>query len=135
MSADERRRERLEKERLLLSQAFPTAVLEVEASILILPGHELPPGWSHTETDILVETPAQYPSVPPDNVCARADLTLSNGQLPGNNQGVRELAGRRWLQFSYHVEAGDWRPDEDLNKSSTLVDYLCGALTRFEEAT
>lgn len=134
VSAHDRRRERLEQERPLLVRAFPTAVLDVDNSVVIVPAHRLPPGWSHDETDILVEIPPKYPSTPPDNVCARSDLTLTSGQSPQNNQGYRDIAGRRWLQFSYHVDPSEWRPNADLTTSSTLVDYLHGALTRFEEA-
>lgn len=133
-SADERRGSRLEAERSLLETAFPTAQLEVEAGVLILRRHKLPAGWSHDTTDVLVEIPDQYPTTPPDNVCARGDLTLASGAMPTNNQGYREIAGERWLQFSYHVEPSDWRPDANLTMSSTLVDFLHGALTRFEEA-
>jgi hypothetical protein len=133
--ADDRWRKRLEQERPLLAQAFPTADLDIDIGVVIVRGHILPPGWSHHETDALVEIPAKYPSTPPDNICARPELTLADGRVPGSNQGHRDIAGGRWLQFSYHVDAADWRTDVDLAKSSTLVDYLHGALTRFEEAT
>jgi hypothetical protein len=131
----DRRRQRLEQEHLLLEAAFASVLPDIEAGIVIVRGHTLPSGWSHEETDVLVEIPEKYPSTPPDNVCARADLTLADGTMPQNNQGHREIAGRRWLQFSYHVEPSDWHPDVDLARSSTLVDYLHGALSRFEEAT
>lgn len=134
-TADERRRSRLETERSILEKAFPTAQIDVESGLLILRGHRLPPGWSHEETDVLIEVPDQYPSTPPDNVCARGDLTLAGGGLPANNQGYREIGGQRWLQFSYHVEPADWRPDSDITRSSTLTEFLYGALTRFEEAS
>ena len=132
---EQRRRERLEQERPLLEQAFPSVNLDIAAGVVVVTGHKLPPGWSHDETDVLVEIPPKYPSTPPDNVCARADLALVSGSKPQNNQGHRQIAGRRWLQFSYHVQPSDWHPDVDLTESSTLIDYLHGALSRFEEAT
>lgn len=135
MAAEDRRKERLEAERSLLNGAFPTAKLDIDAGVVVIQGHRLPAGWSHEDSDVLVEIPEKYPFTAPDNICARPDLTLKGGGLPGNNQGHPEIAGRRWLQFSYHVEAADWHADADLAKSSTLVDYLCGALGRFEEAT
>jgi hypothetical protein len=131
----DRRRERLEQERELLARAFPTSTLDIDLGVVIVGSHRIPDGWSHSETDVLVEIPEQYPSTPPDNVCARDDLTLADGSLPQNNQGHHEIAGRRWLQFSYHIDASEWRPDVDLAKSSTLVDYLTGALSRFEEVS
>jgi hypothetical protein len=134
-SPDERRRMRLEAERGLLAKAFPAAELDIDAGVVILRGHRLPEGWSHKETDVLVEIPGQYPSTPPDNIYARGDLALADGGGPGNNQGYREVAGRRWLQLSYHIEGGDWQASEDLRKSTTLIDFLHGALSRFEEAS
>lgn len=128
-----RRRERLERERNLLARAFPTSTLDIALGVVVVHEHQLPPGWSHPDTDVLIEIPEPYPSAPPDNVCARDDLTLANGTMPQNSQGHREVAGRRWLQFSYHMEPADWRPDDDLGKSTTLADYLIGALARFEE--
>lgn len=131
-SSDTRHRERLEKERQLLVRAFPSVDLDIDARIVIVRNHKLPTGWSHAETDVLVEIPAQYPSTPPDNVGARPDLRLAGGGMPENNQGNREIEGHQWLQFSYHVESSDWHPNIELGKSSTLVDYLYGALTRFD---
>ena len=57
-----------------------------------------------------------------------------DGRRPDHHQGQWVIAGRRWLQLSYHVDPRDWRPDADLGRSTTLVDYLHGALTRFEFA-
>ncbi|MDF1598041.1 MAG: hypothetical protein P1T08_18370 [Acidimicrobiia bacterium] len=62
-----------------------------------------------------------------------ADLRLANGATPANTMGIREIADRSWLQFSYHIEAADWRPQPDLSQSDTLVTYLVGALHRLEE--
>jgi hypothetical protein len=128
-------RARLEQERELLLQAYPTAQLHIDALVVILPDYPLPPGWSHPRTDILFAIPANYPAGQPDNVCARPDLTLAGGAVPGNNQGLQTHAGRTWLQFSWHVDPGDWKPHADPSAGSTLADYLTGALTRFGEAS
>ena len=70
-----------------------------------------------------------------NNVCARPDLTLAGGAMPGNNQGIQQHAGRSWLQLSYHIDPNDWRPHSDAAKGSNLTDYLTGALSRFQEAS
>lgn len=127
--------ERLDREEPLLLKAFPRAQLNRESNTVILSRHRLPPGWSHDVTDVLIEFPASYPAGCPDNVCARPDLTLANGQMPANGQGIQAHAGREWLQFSWHIEAGDWAPTEDPSEGSSLVTYLIGALTRFDEAS
>lgn len=133
MAFDERLSARLAEEDALLRKAFPAARIDQEALVVILCDHPLPPGWSHDKTDILFAIPANYPAGQPDNVCARPDLTLAGGASPGNNQGQQTYAARSWLQFSYHVEPADWRPTVDASVGSNLVEYLTGALTRFEE--
>jgi hypothetical protein len=125
---------RLAQEETLLRQAYPGARIDRESLVVVLSGHRLPAGWSHDETDVLFPIPLNYPAGRPDNICARPDLTLANGGTPGNSQGVQVHAGKQWLQFSYHVEPGDWRPTADPASGSNLAEYLAGALTRFQEA-
>jgi hypothetical protein len=109
------------------SVALPNAV--------VLTGHALPPGWSHDRTDVLFLFPDNYPAGCPDNICARPDLRLANGELPGNNQGIQRHAGADWLQLSWHIEGADWRSTADPRNGSNLATYLLGALARFEEPT
>jgi len=132
-AAEERLSVRLAEEEVLLRKAFPTVRIDHDALVVILSDHPLRPGWSHELTDILFAVPANYPAGQPDNVCARPDLTLAGGSSPANNQGIQTYAGRPWLQFSYHFEPADWRPTADASVGSNLVEYLTGALTRFEE--
>lgn len=127
--------ERLAREAPLLRQAFPNATIDSDALVVILAGYGLPPGWSHSNTDVLFAIPSNYPSGQPDNICARPDLTLANGSVPGNSQGLQLHGGKQWLQFSYHVDPNDWRPHADPAAGSNLADYLAGALTRFDEAS
>lgn len=89
--------ERLDLEEPILAATFPNAQLDRNTHTVILPDHPLPPAWSHSSTDILVAFPPNYPAGCPDNVCARPDLRLKSGQLPGNNQGIQTHAGRTWL--------------------------------------
>ena len=127
--------QRLEQEQALLLQAFPTTFVKFDALVVVLHYYRLLPGWSHENTDILFAIPANYPAGQPDNICARPDLRLASGELPGNNQGIQIHDGRQWLQLSYHVEPQDWRPRADPAAGSNLADYLAGALTRFDEAS
>lgn len=132
---EERLEQRLDLEELVLREAFPRALIYRAGSAVILADHRLPPGWSHEITDIAFGYPPNYPSGCPDNVCARPDLTLANGQAAGNNQGIQTLAGRQWLQFSWHIDGADWVPTSDPRQGSNLATYLIGALTRFEDPT
>ena len=135
MTEPERLRRRLEQERELLLQAHPTAILKTDTLVVILPGHPLPAGWSHTSTDVLFAIPANYPGGQPDNICARPDLALVSGAPPGSSQGIQTHDGRSWMQFSWHLDSGDWRPRADTVGGSNLTDYLSGALTRFDDAS
>jgi len=127
--------QRLDLEEAGLREAFPNASIDRAANAVILVGHQLPAGWSHQTTDVAFGFPPNYPSGCPDNVCVRPDLTLTNGQPAGNNQGVQTLAGRQWLQLSWHIEGVDWAPTADPRQGSNLTTYLIGALTRFEDPT
>lgn len=119
----------------MLLEAFPRAQLNRDTRTVILSEHRIPPGWSHDVTDVLIEFPPNFPAGCPDNVCARPDLTLANGQMPANHQGIQTYAGREWLQFSWHIDAAEWAPNVDPSKGSSLVSYLIGALARFDEAS
>ncbi|MER6132137.1 E2/UBC family protein [Streptomyces sp. NPDC001815] len=127
--------ERLAQETLLLRKAFPNATIDPEALVVTLTDHKLPAGWSHDRTDVLFAIPTNYPAGQPDNICARPDLTLADGSVPGNSQGIQTHAEQQWLQFSYHVDPNDWRPTANPEVGSNLADYLAGALTRLEEAS
>jgi hypothetical protein len=127
--------ERLDIEEPVLREVFPRASIDRTAHAVVLLGHRLPAGWSHEVTDVAFGFPPNYPSGCPDNVCVRTDLNLANGQPAGNNQGIQTLAGRQWLQFSWHIEGADWAPTADPRHGSNLATYLIGALTRFEEPT
>jgi hypothetical protein len=127
--------DRLAQEAALLRQAFPGANIDPEALVVILTDYDLPPGWSHHQTDVLFPIPVNYPAGQPDNICARPDLTLANGAAPANSQGIQTHAGKPWLQFSYHIDPSDWKPNADPAAGSNLADYLTGALTRFQEAS
>ena len=67
------------------------------------------------------------------DICARLDLRLASGAEPANTMGEHEHAGRRWLQFSWHPD--EWRPTADASRGGNLVNYLIGAVARFEEAS
>ena len=132
-SCEDRLAERLDQEERPLAEALPTARLDRASLTVLLPEHRLPSGWSHDSTDVLVVIPSNYPAGCPDNVCARPDLRLASGAGAANTMGEHEYAGRRWLQFSWHPD--EWRPAADASRGGNLVNYLIGAIARFEEAS
>ena len=132
-SAQDRLAERLGQEESLLAEAFPTARLDRESLTVLLPDLPLTDGWSHDSSDVLFAIPSNYPAGRPDNICARPDLRLASGAEPANIMGEHEHAGRRWMQFSWHPD--EWRPTADASRGGNLVNYLIGAIARFEEAS
>jgi len=134
MTADRSRmRERLEAEQALITRVFRTAVIDLDALVVIIKDHPLPEGWSHDVTDVLVVIPTNYPGGRPDNVCARPDLRLADGKTPANTMGEHAYTARNWLQFSWHPEESQWRATNDPAVGSNLLSYLLGAVKRFEE--
>lgn len=92
-------------------------------------------GWSKRETALLVVIPPGYQVTPPDNFYTDNDLRLGNGHLPGNTAPNHHHLGQAWLQFSYHVERGDWRPHADVLKGHNLLTFLMGVDSRLSEVS
>jgi hypothetical protein len=97
---------------------------------VIIKNWNLPTGWNKTETSVLVQIPSGYPVTPPDNFCADNDLRLADGGMPGNSTANVSQLERLWLQFSYHVETADWKPDVDLLQGHNLLTFLRIGVTR-----
>ena len=133
-SGRDRLEARLDQEELLLTEAFPTAQLDRDSLTVLLPGYELPRGWSHDNTDVLIVIPENYPAGAPDNVGTRLDLRLADGREAASTMGIHEHAGRQWLQFSWHIDS-EWRPNAHAEEGSNLVTFVLGALARFDEAS
>lgn len=130
----DRLEERLDEEELLLAEAFPAAQLDRDSLTVLLPDYELPRGWSHDRTDVLIVIPENYPAGAPDNVGTRPELHLTDGREAANTMGIHEHVGRRWLQFSWHIDS-EWRPRASAAEGSNLVTFVLGALARFDEAS
>ena len=96
---------------------------------------KLPPGWNKAETTVLVQIPPGYPVTPPDNFYTENDLTLANGQQPGNSSVNQTVAGKMWRMFSYHVESGDWHPQADPMRGHNLLTFLYGVAKRLAEVS
>lgn len=102
---------------------------------VIIKDWRLPDGWSKPSIKLLVLIPPGYPVTPPDNFYVDNDLRLTNGQMPGNVNANNQQLGRTWLQFSFHVEGGHWKPSADLLSGHSLQTYLTGVATRLQEVS
>jgi hypothetical protein len=70
----------------------------------------LPPGWNRRETVALIRVPRAYPHAQLDTFCTEQELRLADGRMP-TNASPANVAGRMWLQFSWHPRS--WRPGID----------------------
>lgn len=84
---------------------------DVKYAVLILEAYRLPPGWSKTETRLLLKLPASFPNGKPDMFWTDEDLTLASGGEPSKAQVFEVICGRRWRRFSWHPQG--WTPGKD----------------------
>lgn len=127
------REERLRSELEMVRRQFGTAELDPERKRLVVVGWELGSGWSISATDVIVLIPPAYPATPPDNFFTCNDLRLANGHLPGCTSLGHQIAGRQCLQFSYHVEPGEWRPGAEPGSGDNLTTFLAAVGRRLSE--
>jgi hypothetical protein len=102
-----------------------------ELSWIRIESWELNAGWNRHSTPVLVLLPGGYPTTPPDNFYTTADLRLANGVVP-TNASLAHILNQQWLQFSYHVEDGDWRGSSGPG-AHNLTDFLHGVAIRLSE--
>lgn len=123
------------KEELRLVQA-KYGELEVDSNLewFIIKAWMLGPGWSMPETLVLVLFPPGYPVTPPDNFFTHNDLRLASGGQPANTSPNVGQVGRLWLQFSWHVEPGNWKPHAEILKGHNILTFLEGVGLRLSEA-
>ena|ERR1043166_4511870 len=95
---------------------------------------KLAAGWNKGETAVLVVIPPGYAVTPPDNFYTDNDLRLEGGGMPDSTSSDQARQGRQWLQFSYHVEDGEWHPHADPLKGDNLLTFLLGVRKRLSEA-
>jgi hypothetical protein len=80
-------------------------------AILILEAYPLPPGWSKTETQLLLKLPLSFPNGKPDMFWTGEDLTLADGGEPEKAGVVETMCGKGWRRFSWHPQT--WTPGKD----------------------
>jgi hypothetical protein len=84
---------------------------------VVLHAYRLSPGFSRSETDLLLRIPLSYPNGRPDMFWTDADLTLASGGIPRSADHIEPALGKSWRRFSWHPR--NWNPGVD-----TLRTYL-----------
>jgi len=126
--------ERQKQEIGLVQSRFDDIEVGSDGDWIIVGRWALPPGWNKTVLKVLVLVPLGYPATPPDNFYTDLDLRIEGGAQPGNTSATSQL-GREWLQFSYHVEAGDWQPHAEVLEGHNLLTFLEGVRARLNEVS
>lgn len=98
------------------------------ASLVTVPGLQIPAGWSSASAIVRFLAPNGYPVASPDSFWVEPDLKLADGRIPKNCQfhyavPETDLKGQ-W--FSWHPHQGAWSANNHdlLSWLSTCLDRL-----------
>jgi hypothetical protein len=128
-------KDRLKKEFDLVASRYGQLEISPNFDWVIIKFFNLTVGWSKGSISVLLIIPPGYPLTPPDNFFTDPELRLANGSCPTNCSEKQTQIGRLWLQFSYHVESGDWNPHAEPEKGHNLLTFLKGVETRLGEGS
>lgn len=121
--------ERIKRELALVAAAYGELEVSPDGHWFIIKEWPLVPGWNKDRARVLILIPPGYAVTPPDNFYTDPDLAVKGGAQPGSTSAAQPINGQQWLQFSYHIEASDWQPENGHN----LLTFLSGVIKRLEE--
>lgn len=124
--------ERRKKELDLVIRVADEVEIDPSLNWFIIKQYPLGNGWNKPEISVLILIPSGYPTTPPDNFYTDPDLRLAQGAQPNRATPCVQI-GKQWLQFSYHVEKGDWQPHAEVSKGHNLLTFLDGVKQRLTE--
>jgi hypothetical protein len=122
--------DRIKRELALVKSAYGEVDVDPDLRSFVIRRWPLVAGWNKQHTRLLVLVPPGYAVTAPDNFYTDADLRLAGGEMPGNASVVQQ-DGESWLQFSYHLEGGEWQPD----KGHDFMTFLAGVARRLRETS
>jgi hypothetical protein len=123
--------ERIKRELALVQLIYGELEVDTDLRWFVIRQWALAAGWSKQYTRLLVLIPAGYAVTAPDNFFTDPDLTTGEGTQPGNTSMAQPIPGTQWLQFSYHIEAGDWQPEN----GHDLLTFLAAVRRRLQEVS
>lgn len=123
--------ERIKRELALVAAAYGELEIDTSFRWFIIKRWPLVNGWNKEHTRVLVLIPPGYAVTPPDNFHTDTDLAVKDGGQPGSTSVGQPVNGQQWLQFSYHIEASEWQPENGHN----LLTFLGGVDRRLREVS
>jgi len=121
--------ERIKREVALVKSVYGEVEVDADLRWLVIRRWPLAAGWNKQHTRLLVLIPPGYPITAPDNFFTELDLAVKGDGTPGSTSGPVQHAGQAWLQFSYHLEGGEWQPEHGHN----FLTFLAGVSRRLQE--
>ena len=89
---------------------------------VVLPKWQLPKGFDHEGSDLLIRLAPGYPDVHPDMWWFDPPIHLADGQKLPNTEARENHLGRQWQRWSRHFSNGQWKPGTDcLETYLTLI--------------
>lgn len=123
--------ERIKRELALVQIAYGELDVDPDLRWFVIRRWDLGAGWNKPYTRLLVLIPPGYAVTAPDNFFTEPDLVVAGGGQPGSTSVAQPVNGQQWLQFSYHIEAGDWQPEN----GHDLLTFLAGVSRRLQEVS
>lgn len=124
---------RMAQELHLLRHRYPEIQFHPDQRVLLVPAHQLCPGWNSDHTAILLLVPPGYATIPPDNFLTDSTLLLANGAPPQHARSLQPFLGKHWRLFSFHLEPHTWRPTADVSQGHNLLTYFLGIEEHLQE--
>ena len=125
--------ERRQQEIELIRREFGDISVGPNLEWIIINRYKLMPGWNKQEIPVLLIIPPGYPTTPPDNFYTDPELRVGQQNTMAGATSIATMLDKQWLQFSYHVEATDWKPNADLLLGHNLLTFIQGVKQRLSE--
>jgi hypothetical protein len=89
------------------------ATIEAGMTCVVIKSWQLPTGYDHEESDLLVRLPTGFPDVAPDMWWFAPGLKLASGATVQATEILEDYLGRQWQRWSRHFQPGQWRSGID----------------------
>lgn len=90
-----------------------TITIEEGMVCVIFNNHELPKGFDHPHSDLLLRLTSGYPDIAPDMWWFCPSISRVDGKSIEATDAIEPHLGRQWQRWSRHFNQGQWRSGVD----------------------